>query len=207
MKNRNATKHRLLGLALLAAITVPVSAQAPAEQKMTAEQKAQMDAFVKAMTPGKQHQQLAANVGTWDGSVSVWEAPGKPPQVSQTHSERTMALGGRVLQAHWTGSMMGMPFEGMGTTGYDNASGKWWSTWTDTMTTGTLNSSGTCDADPKRGCVYTATMVDPATGKEAKNRTTLSWATPDEEKLEMFAAGPDGKEFKVMEISTHRVKK
>ena len=32
--------------------------------------------------------------------------------------------------------MMGMPFEGIGRTGYDNVTGKYWSTWIDNMSTG-----------------------------------------------------------------------
>jgi hypothetical protein len=50
-------------------------AQAPGEPQMSAEQKAAMAAWTKAMTPGKEHQEMASRIGTWQGKVSMWEAP------------------------------------------------------------------------------------------------------------------------------------
>jgi hypothetical protein len=195
-----------LVLALAVAMAAPAAAQ-QGEKPMTPEQKAQMDAWMKAMTPGKQHQDLAAKVGTWEGSVSMWEAPGQAPQVSQARAERTMGLGGRVMLDHWTGTMMGMPFEGLGMTGYDNVTGKYWTTWSDNFGTGVMTSNGTCDPDPKKGCSYGGSYIDPITGKDTKNRSQVSWPSADQERMEMFMAGPDGKEWKSMEIVVHRVKK
>ncbi len=208
MQNRDGVRCRIgmVLVAVWAAVAAPALPQAQGEQPMTPEQKAQMEAWTKAMTPGKQHQELAAKVGTWEGTVTMWEAPGAPPQVSQAHSERTMLLGGRVQNAHWTGTMMGMPFEGVGMTGYDNVSGKWWTTWSDNFGTGVMTSTGTCDPDPKKGCSYVGSFVDPISGKEKKENSKVSWPTPDQERMEMFDIGPDGKEFKMMEIATHRVK-
>ena len=68
------------GVLLLAAWVAGVAsgqAQAPAEPQMSAEQKAAMAAWTKAMTPGKEHQDMASRVGVWQGKVSMWEAPGK----------------------------------------------------------------------------------------------------------------------------------
>jgi hypothetical protein len=194
-----------LVVALAVAMAAPSLAQ-QGEKPMTPEQKAQMDSWMKAMTPGKEHQQLATKVGKWEGTVTMWETPGAAPQVSQTQAERSMGLGGRVEIAHWTGNMMGMPFEGLGMTGYDNVSGKWWTTWADNFSTGLMTSTGTCDPDPKKGCTYGGTFVDPMTGKEKKNRSVISWPAADQERMEMFDTTPDGKEFKFMEIVTHRVK-
>jgi hypothetical protein len=186
---------------------VPAFAQAPGEQAMTPEQKAQMEAWTKAMTPGKPHQELATRAGVWEGKVSMWEAPGAQPQISQARSERTMGLGGRVLVDHWQGTMMGMPFEGMGMTGYDNSNGKWWSTWSDNFSTGVMTGVGTCDADHTRGCTFVSSFTDPMTGKEKKVRSTVAWPNPDEEQMVMFDTTADGKEFKNMEIVVRRVKK
>ena len=181
----------------------PASAQ---EQQMTPEQKAQMEAWTKAMTPGAEHKRLAEAVGTWTAVVTMWEGPGAPPQTSQGVTKRHMALGGRVLVDEWSGTMMGMPFEGLGTTGYDNVSRKWWGTWTDNTTTGLMTTSGTCDADPKKGCTYVGKMVNMMTGKEEQTRQTVTWNGPDEERFKMYANGPDGKEFQVMEIVSKRAK-
>jgi len=209
MKHRDGVRCRVgvVLVAVWAAIAAPALPQAQVEQPMSPEQKAQMEAWMKAMTPGKPHQDMAAKVGTWEGTVSMWEKPGAAPQVSQASSERTMGLGGRVLLEHWTGSMMGMPFEGMGMTGYDNSNGQWWSTWSDNFSTGVMTSVGKCDADPKRGCNFTGSYVDPLTGKGKKNRSTMSSPSADDERMEMFETGADGKEWKNMEIVVHRVKK
>jgi hypothetical protein len=51
---------------------------------------------------------------------------------------REMALDGRVLMEELTSSMMG----------YDNVTGKYWSTWTDSMFTGLMVSEGTCPGVP-----------------------------------------------------------
>ncbi len=209
MKNRNGVRSSvgMVLVAVWAAVAAPVLPQAQGDPQMSPEQKAQMEAWTKAMTPGKPHQDMAAKVGSWEGTVSMWEAPGAPPQISQARSERTMALGGRVLVDHWNGTMMGMPFEGMGMTGFDNANGKWWSTWSDNFSTGVMTGVGNCEVDHQRGCTFTSTYTDPMTGKEKKNRSTVIWPTPDDERMEMFETGADGKEWKMMEIVIHRVKK
>jgi hypothetical protein len=205
-RRRSGWKAGLLLAAVWAASTGGVG-RAQGEPQVSPEQKAALAAWTKAMTPGKPHQDLAGQVGTWEGKVSMWDAPGAAPQISQARAERTMGLGGRVLLDHWRGTMMGMPFEGLGTTGYDNASGKWWSTWSDNFSTGVMTGAGNCDGDPRRGCTYAVTAVDPLTGKEKRSRQTRLWPTPDEERMEMYDRGPDGKEWKAMEIALHRVKK
>jgi len=61
---------------------------------------------------------------------------------------RSMTLDGRVLVEDVSSSMMGSPFTGHGMMGYDNVTGKYWSTWNDSMSTGLMVSEGT--AIPRR---------------------------------------------------------
>ncbi|MBP7587852.1 MAG: DUF1579 family protein [Thermoanaerobaculia bacterium] len=204
--SRSAWRMGIVVLVACGAGAVSGLAQAPGEPQMSAEQKAAMAAWTKAMTPGKEHQEMASRIGTWQGKVSMWEAPGAAPQISPGKSERTMGLGGRVMIDHWTGSMMGMPFEGLGMTGYDNASGKWWSTWSDNFSTGVMTGTGTCDTDHKKGCSFVSSSVDPMTGKAKTTRSTVSWPTADDEVMEMFDTAPGGKEWKSMEIVLRRAK-
>ena len=199
-------KGRFSALVLGCLVVAAAPAARAQEQQMTPEQKAQMEAWTKAMTPGAEHKRLAQAVGTWNATVTMWEGPGAQPQVSQGVTKRHMALGGRVLVDEWTGQMMGMPFEGLGTTGYDNVSKKWWGTWSDNTSTGLMTTSGDCDADPKKGCTYTGKMINMMTGKEEQNRQTVSWNGPDEEHFKMYAKGPDGTEFQVMDIVSKRAK-
>lgn len=209
MKSRIESGSRMLALVVVAAIAMaaPARPQAPAETPMSPEQKAQMDAWMKAMTPGKAHQDLAGKTGTWEGTSTMWDSPAAQPQISQVRAERRMGLGGRVLLDSWTGNMMGMPFEGTGMTGFNNVDGKWWGTWADNFSTGLMTTSGSCDADPKKGCTFTGTYVDPVSGKTRQNRQIVTWPSPDDERMEMWEKGADGKDWKMMEIVVRRVKK
>jgi len=75
--------------------------------------------WVQYSTPGAEHKALEQFVGTWDTSVKMWMAPGAQPQESTGTAENKMTLGGRFLEQHYEGTMMGQPFTGMGYTGYD----------------------------------------------------------------------------------------
>jgi len=57
------------GIALLATLAFAQTGKQPPE--MTPEQKAEMEAYAKAGTPGPQHQAMAASAGTYDLKVSV----------------------------------------------------------------------------------------------------------------------------------------
>jgi hypothetical protein len=189
-----ATISFMLVAALVSAQT---GGQAP---QMTPEQKAQMEAFMKAATPGAPHQALAAMAGTYDLKVKSWHDAKGPAAESTATATRAMTLGGRVLVEDVNGSMMGAPFTGHGMTGYDNVTGKYWSTWNDTITTGVLVSEGTCDAQGK-ACAFTAQWTDPVKKTPMKSRMTTKWTSPTTEVFEMYGPGQDGKEMKMMEIT------
>jgi len=191
-------------LIAVAAITLLTSlALAQTENKppeMTPEQKAEMEAYTKAGTPGTQHQQMAATAGTYDLKFKSWHEAGQPPMEDTGTATRTMALGGRVLVEEVNSSMMGAPFTGHGMMGYDNVTGKYWSTWNDSMSTGLMVSSGTCDAGGKN-CTFTGSWNDPIKKAPVKARMTTKWTSPTIEVFEMYGPGKDGKEMKMMEIT------
>src|SRR5258705_11262078 len=123
---------KLTGSLLTAAVTVilagPAMAQAGEQPPMTPEQKATMEAYQKAGTPGAPHKTLAASAGTYTTKTRSWEAPGGPAMEATGTATRTMTLDGRVLVEEFNSTMMGTPFVGHGMSGYDNVSGKYWST-------------------------------------------------------------------------------
>jgi hypothetical protein len=185
-------------MALLASLAM---AQAEKKQpEMTPEEKAEMEAYMKAGTPGPQHQQLASTAGSYDMKVKGWHDPKQPPSEDTGTATRTMSLDGRVLVEEVTSTMMGMPFNGHGMMGYDNVSGKYWSTWNDSMSTGLMVSQGTCDPTGKT-CTFTGTWNDPVKKGPLKSRMTTKWTSPTTEVFEMYGPGKDGKEFKMMEIT------
>jgi Protein of unknown function (DUF1579) len=190
----------LVTVALVLLLACPILAQEP---QMTAEQKAEMEAFMRAATPGAQHSQLASSAGTWNAKVRYWPAPGAPSMDSEGVSENRMILGGRYLEQRFTGTMMGMPFEGLGYTGYDNVRKQHWSTWVDNSTTGLMTSWAPKGGD---GLSMEGSMVDALTGKDIKVKSKVVIKSADEHVFEMWGPDRKGKQFKMMEITYTRKK-
>ena len=195
----NRTPRVLAAAAALCSLPALLAAQA---HEMTPEQKAEMEAYTKAGTPGAAHKKMAAEVGAYTTKVKSWHAPGQPPTEETGTATRSMALDGRVLVEDFKGSMMGMPFTGHGMRGYDNVTGKYWSTWNDSMSTGLMVSEGTCD--DKGACIFKGSWNDPIKKAAVTARMTSRWTSPTVEMFEMYGPGRDGKEFKMMEITYTR---
>ena len=156
-------------------------------------------------TPGDMHKMLAGWNGTWDGEITTWHAPGTPPQVTKGKAINKMILGGRYQESVHTGDMMGMPFEGISTMGYDNAKKKFISTWVDNVGTGIMTMEGTWDAGTKT-LTSSGKCVDPSagTGKEMDVKQILKVIDDKTHLFEMYGPAPDGKEYKMMEIKMTR---
>jgi len=166
---------------------------------------AEMEAMMKAGTPGDAHKKLNAMAGTFSADVKMWMAPGAPPTAGSGVAENSWALDGRWLEQNFTGTFMGMPFRGVGYTGYDNIKKKYVGSWMDSMSTSMMISTGTASADGK-SYTFKSTMDDPMTGKSTPVKETVTVVDDDHHTLEMWGAGPDGKMFKMMEIAYTRKK-
>jgi hypothetical protein len=195
--------HKFAGaLAIAAALVLAGTAFAQEGQmpEMTPEQQAMMEAYQQAGTPGPPHQAMAAKAGTYDVVVKSWPAPDAEPIEEPGTATRTMALDGRVLVEDFQGSMMGAPFTGHGMSGYDNVSGKYWATWTDSMSTGIMVSEGTCD-EGYTSCTLVGSWNDPIAKGPVQARMVTHWTSPTTQLFEMYGPGPDGAEMKMMEIT------
>jgi hypothetical protein len=138
-------------------------------------------------TPGTEHEMLKKDVGTWDATVEMF-MPGAPPSVSKGTEIVTM-LGGFWQLSEFKSEMMGQPFEGRGTTGYDPAKKKYVGTWVDTMGPAYYTVEGTYDAATK---TLTGLMEGPdPSGAVTKTKETTEWKDADNRVFTMF--GPDGK--------------
>ncbi|HSN61831.1 MAG TPA: DUF1579 domain-containing protein [Ferruginibacter sp.] len=160
-----------------------------------------MKNWMAYMAPGDVHKMIASWDGTWDGEVTMWQAPGAPPQTSKSTAKNKTIFGGRYQVSNHTGNMMGQPFEGMSTLAYDNAKKVFISTWIDNMGTGIMTMQGPWDESTK-SISFTGKSVDPSsgTGKEMDIRETVRIIDDKTQTMEMYGPGPDGKEFKMMEI-------
>lgn len=192
---------RTLVSTLALAAALPALAQ-DAPPKLSPEEARMMQAYQKAGALGPQHAALAREVGTYDLKIRSWDKPGAPPTDETGTATRAMALDGRVMTEDLQSKMHGQPFTGHGMQGYDNVSGKWWSTWNDSMSTGVMVSDGTCD--DHSACTFTGSWNDPVTKGKVNARMTTKWTSPTVQVFEMYAPGPDGKEAKMMELTYTR---
>lgn len=173
-----------------------------AAEGMSPEQAAMMQAWSEAMQPGPEHERLAEATGEWRATVKWWMEPGGEPSTSEATVTRSMDLGGRVLVEDWQGAMMGQNFLGHGRTGYDNVTGKYWSTWTDNMSTGLMAFEGSYDAESER-YTYTGRSADPVSGDMIESRSIAYTDEQGREVMEMYEMR-DGEEIKTMEMTLER---
>jgi hypothetical protein len=188
---------------VLALLVVCTSVMAQEPKQDAPDQKAMMDAMMKAMMPGDAHKLLEHMVGTFDVKVTAWMMPGQPPMDSNGTAVNTWILGGRFVQQKFSGQFMGQPFEGVGYTGYDNVKKTYWSSWMDNMGTGVMNSIGGT-TDGGKTWKFMTTMADPMTGKEGPVEERLTVADHDHHSFEMWSPGPDGKMMKTMALAYSR---
>jgi len=159
-------------------------------------------AWMAYMTPSNAHQMLAKSNGEWNEEMTMWMEPGAEPVKSTATAVNKMILGGRYQHSTHTGNVMGMPFEGVAITGFDNIKKVYVSTWIDNMGTGIMYSEGKWN-EATKSVEFKGTGVDPMSGKELKIRQVMKIVDDNTETMEMFTT-VDGKEFKSMEIKMTR---
>ncbi|MGH7177563.1 MAG: DUF1579 domain-containing protein [Tepidisphaeraceae bacterium] len=164
-----------------------------------------MQACMMAATPGPMHQQLAKNIGVWQGKNTMWMAPGTEPMKSDCVTTNAPIMDGRFLRSETTGDMPGMgPFTGFAVYGFDNVSKKFQSTWIDNMGTGMMVGTGELSSDG-RILTWNFTYNCPIAKKAVTMREIETITGPDTKLLEMWSTDPkSGKEYKMMEIAYTR---
>jgi hypothetical protein len=163
-KAKTASKAKAKPKAKPAAKSKPKASPAPkrAAKPMTeAEMMAQWQA---AMTPSDGHARLMPMVGTWHATTTFRMAPDAPETVSEGSSVHRLVLGGRYLEQIYKGTSMGMPFEGMGFTGFDNVRRKYIGVWMDTFGTGLMHSISTGNPTDQR-IDFTCEAIEPSGDK------------------------------------------
>ena len=166
---------------------------------LSAQSQEDMKAFMNYMTPGPTQQMMAKSAGAWSAAVTMWMQPGAAPTTATMETNNEMILGGRYLQGMHKGSMMGMPFEGIGITGYDNAKKIFVSSWVDNMGTGIIYMEGNWDENAKT-INLTGKSTDPLTGKDIPTREVWKFVDDTHQVLEMYFT-LKGEEYKGMEIA------
>jgi len=158
-----------------------------------------MALYQKLAAPGEPHRLLAKLEGSWKTRTTHWPVPGQPPVTGEGSCEQKMILDGRFLHQEFKGDMMGVPFIGIGVNGYDNHTGKYVSTWMDSMATGLYYFEGTADAEG-RTITQICNYDDPVKGP-VKWRSISRFIDDDTHEFEMFSIDQDGNEEKMMELT------
>lgn len=176
----------------------------PADDKKAdpPDEKAAMEAMMKAAQPGEQHKGLARLEGSWDQTIQMWMDPSKPATESKGTCESKMIMGGRYLEDKVSGEFGGMKFLGQGLSGYDNVKKKYTFTWVDNMGTGVSTASGSYDAD-KKAYTYLGEETDPLSGKTIKTKMVTHVIDKDKYEMDMYKIVGD-KDVKVMHITATR---
>ncbi len=163
-------------------------------------------AWMKYAQPGEFHARLKPLVGSWKHEVKWWMAPGAPPEIATGTSDYKWILCGRFLLQKVKSDNQEEPFEGMGMIGYDGFKKKYTSMWVDSMSTAIITGLGTCD---ESGKVFTliGRHDDVMSGKPNQTFKTVTRIVNNDLHIdEMYMSGPDGKEFKTLEITYTRSK-
>ncbi|HMN40054.1 MAG TPA: DUF1579 domain-containing protein [Phycisphaerales bacterium] len=188
------------------AIGQPGKDKAPAMPEMTPEQMKCMEAMQEAATPGPMHEWLAKGIGTWDGTIKMWESPDSAEaHESPCSSVVTSMMDGRFIKDEVSSTMMGMPFQGFGIYGYNNTTQQFEANWIDNMGTMQMRMTGKLAADHK-SMTWTSRFMCPVQKKEVGMREVQTWTGPDSIRLEMYGPDMSGKvaEYKMMEINMTR---
>ena len=192
----------LVSISLVAALPLSAGDAKKPAAAAPPDEKAMMEAWQKAATPNENHKKLDPVIGTFDAKVTNWMAPGAPPMESTGVSENKWARGGRYVEVHFDGTFMGMPFSGIGYTGYDNIKKEYVSTWMDNMSTTVMMARG--NVEKNGDMTLSGSMPDPMTGKATPFTEKMKIIDNDHNVWEMWGPGPDGKNFKMMEITYSR---
>jgi len=200
--------RRMLALSMVFGL---VASLGIAQDRKAAEKKGgppDMEKMMAAMaahaTPGKDHEALKGMVGKWTYVGKMWMDPTdpNPGMTMEGKSNLESIMDGRFVTTHTVGDPP-MPFEGRGCYGFDNSTKKYWYVWIDSMSTSLTRGEGTYDPKTKT-FTFKSEGFDPMEGKVAKGKDTI--AVKDNEIVHTFYKVIDGKDVRMMEITSKRAK-
>jgi hypothetical protein len=155
--------------------------------------------------PTAEHELLKELVGTWHAHVKLYHTPGEEPEVTECTETVEMLPGGMWVTSRFEGKIMGLPFTGIGTSGYDPTEKKYIGTWVDSMSPYMQTIKG--DYDPE-----TKTMTSISESRNPMNGAKITYKEigreidDDTRTFEMHMPNDKGEYVKMMEIEYTRKK-
>ncbi len=145
---------------------------------------------------------MASWDGKWTTEGDMWMDEKSPAQHIAGSCENKTVLGGRYQESIHRSTMMGQPFEGHETLGYDNGRKVFVSSWVDNFGTGMMYMEGPYDSATKT-ITLKGTWDDPTKGK-METRETVKIIDDKHQEMEMFGNVAGGKETKWMAMKLTR---
>lgn len=165
---------------------------------------AMMAEMMKMAAPGPEHKLLDGMVGNWKTVSKAWMGPGEP-QVTEGTAKYESILGGRFVISRHTGSMMNMPFEGFGITGYDRMTKKYEGYWMDNMGTMIYPMPNGVWDDAAKTLTFNVEWPDPMAGGKAPY-TLVTKYNGNDNMVFTISTMREGKSAPMMEVTYTRVK-
>ena len=194
-------KHLLLlfGLIIAFGTTLTFNVYGQDDGKMSEED--MMAAYMEMIAPDENHKWLAQMAGSWNYEMAHRMAPEAPWEKVLGTADYTIEMGGRYLVQKVHAEMMGIPFEGAGTTAYDKVAGQYISTWYDSFGTGIMIFKG-----QREGNTYISSgeYMDPMTMTTQIHRMVVSVESDNKHKMEYFVTPKGGEEFQSLTIKYTR---
>jgi hypothetical protein len=161
-----------------------------------------LSAGAQMAAPGAEHKVMEQLVGHWTGTATL-QLPGMEPMTSEVKISHAMELGGFWLIGSFEGSMMGVPFTGRSTLGFDSEKGKYVEIWVDSMRSSVSQLEGDYDAATRSWTKWLDTK-HPMSGEPIKERHIVAMTDDDHFKMELALPGPDGEYVPYMVLEQAR---
>ena len=154
--------------------------------------------------PEKGHEWLNQLVGRWHAEVQMFMEPGKRPARSEG-LETVRALGGFWSIAEYKGTLMGKPFRGMLTLGYNPLNSRYVGTWIGSLESYLWRYEGGLDPTGKIMTLESEGYCPMNPGNLTKVREVIELTNKDHRRFISSRLGNDGKWVTSMIINYTRI--
>ena len=155
--------------------------------------------------PGPEHELLKPFEGTFSAEVKMWMGPGDP-MISTGKIVNSFHLNGLFLRQDYQGDAVDGPFPefaGHGYWGYNTSAKMFEGFWIDTASTIMQLETGSVDESGKVWEMLSEFQM--GDGPKMKKRSVITLENNEQHRMETYLTGPDGNEFKNMEITYSRI--
>ncbi len=159
----------------------------------------------KPPAPTKEHLWLQQLAGEWETKAEMVMGPGQPA-VKSKGTETTRVVGPFWVVGEHKGDVMGAPFTGLMTVGFDPAKGKYVGTWVCSMCDAMCHYEGTVDAAGKVLTLETTAPSPADPSKLVKMKDVLEVKDKDHRVMTSVMLGDDGKWVPFMTLTATRKK-